>query len=965
MPDDLPYLLASILTLRYYAESGFRGCVRALFTLGLLFALSALAVGPGLRAAPLRVGVEPLADQLSHLDADGRPEGFAVDIARAVARDQGLEIEFITKPWTELLDDFRAHRLDVLAAVGATPERDPFLAYTAPHVDLRSSVFVRTGFRVPATVDQLSGATFGTTSKSLGHEYITRRGWTKTRFYPKLHDALEALNQGECDAVLAVGIIARQHIRLAKLTHVVEAPLELLDLHFELRMGVHPENRALLYQLNNGLAHVRANGDYEPIYEKWVGALEPRGLRLRDVQPYLLALGALALAVVAAFLWQRRLLQQLARQTAELGRGQQQLTLVLEGSDDGFWDWDLASGRVERSPRWASMLGYTLAEIDRSPELALRLIHPDDLPAYEVFRSRLDGGSTDRFQVEYRMRAKSGEWRWILDRGKVVTRAPDGRPLRMAGTHTDITERKRTEAALAESQTMLNRSAHLLEQTQAVAHVGGWEVDLRTDRLYWTNETHRIHETSPADFQPTVENAVHFYTAESRPLISNAVEQAILHGTPYELELDLVTARHRRLRVHTTGRVERADGRVVKIYGSLRDITGERLAEEDREKLRLKMLEAQKLESLGVLAGGIAHDFNNLLTVILANATFARSGSRGEDEGRLAHIESAARRAADLCRQMLAYAGRGSFIIERVDPGHLVQDTARLLQVSISKKARLILSLAPDLPPVEADASQLRQVVMNLVINASEALGDSSGEIRLSTRLGRPEPAPGGVIHSFDLPSGACVCLEVADTGQGMSPATLARVFDPFFTTKFAGRGLGLAAVLGIVRAHHGALSVESTPGRGSTFRLFLPASADITRFPSTSGGPALPLPRPGDTILIAEDEPVVLATADALLRHHGYETVLASDGHEAVHQFRATPLRFSVVLLDLTMPGLDGAEVLRVMRALNPAVRVLVMSGYSEQDIFSRLRGQGEVPVMRKPFTQETLLARVAEVAG
>ena len=577
-----------------------------------------------------------------------------------------------------------------------------------------------------------------------------------------------------------------------------------------------------------------------------------------------------------------------------------------------------------------------------------------------MWRPRLESGETDRYDTEYRMKAKSGEWRWIHDRGKVVARAPDGRPLRMAGTHTDITERKRTEGALLENQELLKRAAHLLEQTQAVAHIGGWEVDLRTDELYWSSETYRLHETSPEEYQPTVETAISFYAGESRALITHAVDHAIRHGTPFDLELDIITAKHRRIRVHSTGRAESEAGRVVKIYGSFRDITAEKHADEERKKLNLKMLEAQKLESLGVLAGGIAHDFNNLLTVILANATFVRQDT-GAGDARLAHIETAARRAADLCRQMLAYAGRGSFLVERTDLSQLLRDTAQLLQVSISKKARLSVTLAPDLPAIEADASQLRQVVMNLVINASEALGEATGDIRLTTRMARPEPPPGGIIHSFDLPAGESVCLEIADTGHGMSPATLARIFDPFFTTKFAGRGLGLAAVLGIVRAHHGALTVESTPGQGTTFRLFLPAAAHFPK-PAAAPTPRLPPRAAGGTILLVDDEPVVLATADALLRHHGYKTVLASDGHEAVHQFRASPRGFAAVLLDLTMPGLDGGEVLRVIRALNPDVRVLIMSGFSEHDILARVRGQGPVPVLRKPFTLETLLAKLAE---
>ena len=956
--------MTPIFILRYLSSSHCLPDVSSRRFVALATVCLSLGAVVAVRGAPLRVGIEPNTQPVSLIEEPGKPAGFATEIVKAVAAEQSLEVEFVTKRWSELLADFRAGRLDVLAACGKNPEREAFMLFSAPHIDLQTGVFANTTQRVPATLAEVGARVIGTTKDSLAHAYADRQGWTRLRFYDTLPEVLTALDRGECDVVMASQVITSFYVQSGGYRHVVLTNLVVPGLDYELHMAVHPGDTALLYQLNRGLARIRANGTYDKIYERWIGPLEPRRLRLKDVEPYLLGFAALAIAIVGAFAWQRRLLVRLARQAEELRRNEERLSLVLEGSEDGFWDWNMELGYIERSERWAAMLGYTLAEIPTNFEGGKTLIHPDDLAAYDTWLPRLSAGETDRYDTEYRMKAKSGEWRWVHDRGKVVARAPDGRPLRMAGTHTDITDRKRTEQALADHREQLARSANLLEQTQAIAHIGGWEVDLRTDRLFWSSETYRLHDTTPEDYHPSIETAVNFYTSESRAVISAAVENAIRHGTPYDLELDLVTAKHRLIRVRTTGRAEREDGRVVKIFGSIRDITADRNAEEDRKKLHLKMLEAQKLESLGVLAGGIAHDFNNLLTVILANATFVRDAATGAHDERLAHIETAARRAADLCRQMLAYAGRGSFIVEQVALGQLVQDTVRLLQVSISKKAVLNVVLAPDLPAVDGDASQLRQVVMNLVINASEALGESSGEIRLTTRRGQPVPVPGGLIHAFDLPPGDCVCLEIADTGSGMSPATLARVFDPFFTTRFTGRGLGLAAVLGIVRSHHGALSVESMAGHGTAFRLFLPPAAHAPKLPAP-GAAAPPAPAGGATILLVDDEPIVLATADALLRHFGYKTVLAVDGHEAVHQFRANPFGFAAVLLDLTMPGLDGGEVLRVIRALNPAVRVLIMSGYSEQDILTRVRGQGPVLVLRKPFTQETLLAKVAEVVA
>jgi PAS domain S-box-containing protein len=691
-------------------------------------------------------------------------------------------------------------------------------------------------------------------------------------------------------------------------------------------------------------------------------AAESAPLRPGDLAPVLVPAGIVLLGVAIALIWQRGLLKKMRAQAERLRLSEERLRHVLEGSRDGFWDWDIRTNQIERSERWASMLGYALSEIAPTLEAAAALVHPDDLPGHSLWKNRLLSGEASRYDLEYRMKTKTGEWRWILDRGQVVARDAAGQALRIAGTHTDITERKHTEAALVESQALLKRSAQLLDQAQTAAHIGGWETDLRTSQVYWTAETYRIHEISPAEFTPTRDSIYQYYTPDSRKILLSAVEKAIHDGTPYALELELTTAKGRRIMVHTTGVPERENARVVKLYGSFRDITAERASEQEREKLRLKMLEAQKLESLGVMAGGIAHDFNNLLTAILANASFVRGMGSVHDE-RMVQIETAAKRAADLCRQMLSFAGKGSFIIEPVDLGALVNDTLSLIRTSISKKARLELDLAHDLPLIEGDVSQLRQLLINLVINASESLGANPGEIRLSAGVRPPELRTTGASHSFDLPAGDCVCLSITDTGQGMNAATLARIFDPFFTTKFAGRGLGLAAVLGIVRAHKGALTVDSTPGAGSTFRLYLPIALTPRETASGRSNPPIPPRVATGTVLIADDEPVVREAADLMMRHHGYKTVLAADGHEAVRSFQANPNGFYAVLLDLTMPGLDGAEVLRVIRAQNPRVPVLMMSGFSEKDVFDRLRGFNDVGILRKPFTHAVLLRRIADV--
>ena len=361
------------------------------------------------------------------------------------------------------------------------------------------------------------------------------------------------------------------------------------------------------------------------------------------------------------------------------------------------------------------------------------------------------------------------------------------------------------------------------------------------------------------------------------------------------------------------------------------------------------------MESLGVLAGGIAHDFNNILMAVQGHAELALDGipPTSPARGNLTEITTAARRAADLCRQMLAYAGKASFALERVGLGDLVEEMADLLKTSISKKAILTLNLEKGLPAIQADPSQIRQIVMNLIINASEAIGDRSGVITVSVGTTRcDEEYLRKTELCDDLPPGLYVHLEVTDTGGGMDAETQARIFEPFFTTKFTGRGLGLAAVLGIIRAYKGALKVHSEPGKGTTFKVLFPALADgkeATRSPD-----AIPLAewRGKGTILFVDDEESLIALGARMLEYLGFTVLTAVDGQQAVNLYRERGKEIDLVLMDLTMPQMDGAEAFDEMRRMNPEVRVVLASGYTEDDVSSRFEGKKPAGVFQKPYT-------------
>lgn len=390
--------------------------------------------------------------------------------------------------------------------------------------------------------------------------------------------------------------------------------------------------------------------------------------------------------------------------------------------------------------------------------------------------------------------------------------------------------------------------------------------------------------------------------------------------------------------------------RVAKVTAALQR---ERRAEEERRLLETQMLQTQKVESLGVLAGGIAHDFNNLLTSVIGYSELARAQLPDNSEAG-AFIDEAvqgARRAAELTQQMLAYSGKGVFIVEPIQLSRLVSDITRLLQVSISKKCVLRFDLMEDLPACMVDATQLRQVIMNLIINASDAIGDRSGVISITTGVAwcDKEYLAENFVND-QLPDGLYVHLEVADTGRGMSAETRARIFDPFFTTKFTGRGLGLAAVLGIVRGHKGAIRVYSEPGSGTTFKMLLPAE------PQAEVGRSTPDPEPAHwrangLALVVDDEESIRALARHMLVQMGFKVETASDGREAVDMFREMAASNPLVLLDLTMPHLDGAAAFKQLRQIRPDVRVILMSGYGEQTIDTQFAGKGLAGFLQKPF--------------
>ena len=410
------------------------------------------------------------------------------------------------------------------------------------------------------------------------------------------------------------------------------------------------------------------------------------------------------------------------------------------------------------------------------------------------------------------------------------------------------------------------------------------------------------------------------------------------------------------------GRVVQRDrsARATRIAGTYEHITAQKEAEQALEVMKSRVAQAEKLQTLGVLAGGVAHDFNNLLMAIYGNLELVELDipREGEAAESLSCAKTAALDAASLCDQLLAYAGKGKFSIQKFNLSELVREMAHLLQVTIGRNNSLTLELEDEAPLVEGDISQLRQVVMNLITNASESMeACSGGTITLRTYL-----APESEFASPDpeLLTGDFICLEVVDQGCGMNEETLRRIFDPFFTTKFTGRGLGLASALGIARAHHGELRVESAPGEGTVFRLYLPTTETLEMI--EENGIELRRPISPIKILVVDDEASVRRISQSILSKVGHEVLLAKDGLDALEQLGAHPSEVALVLLDLTMPRKDGYQTLLEIRQKWPTLPVVLSSGYSADEVMQKAQAKVQ-GFLKKPFTKEQLLQEVGRV--
>ncbi len=636
-----------------------------------------------------------------------------------------------------------------------------------------------------------------------------------------------------------------------------------------------------------------------------------------------------------------------------LRESERRFRLLAENALDVVWSMGFDGRFTYVSPAVETLQGYSPAEVLKLPlqevlgREALKLVG-DEMASIlgDLDAGRDPSGRSGLFEIEQPCKDGSTVWTEI---SVGAMRDEGGKAIGIQGVTRNITKRKRAEQLLRES-------ARLLRIAGRMARLGGWSADLSNMQMVWSDVAAAIHEM-PEGWSPSVEEGLGFYAPEWRARMATVFGACALDGTPYDEEMEIVTARGRRVWVRTIGEAIRDEsGSIRKVQGAFQDITDRKLAEEERKRLQSQLLQSQKIESIGRLAGGVAHDFNNLLSVVLSYARFAMETVPEGDPLRadLDEIARAGERAAALTRQLLAFSRKQVLEPEVLSLNEVIAGIESMLRPLLGEDIDMELRLCEGRDGIMADPGQIDLVIMNLAVNARDAM-PRGGKLIIETAHVELDGHVGGEPGRF-------VVLSVTDTGTGMDAATEEHIFEPFFTTKEKGKGtgLGLSTVYGIVKQSGGNISVDSEPGRGTTFKVYLPWVDAAAA--ATERRPALVMGTGSETVLVVEDEDGVRKIAERILRGAGYRVQTASNGEEALRLCEKHDGEIDLLLTDVVMPRMSGRELAERLARTSPKLKVLFMSGYADDAIaHGTVLGPG-MRLIGKPFAAAELTRRVRE---
>jgi PAS domain S-box-containing protein len=853
--------------------------------------------------------------------SEGKAQGLYVEVLEQVATEEGWRLSFVAGTWDQCLARLESGAIDLLPSIAYSRQRAEKFDFTSEFLFLDwGLVYTRNGSPIQ-TIFDLEGMTVSALKGSIYtqgfHDLLDQFG---------IH--AEILELGEYTEVFAAIEDGRSQAGINSQSYgmriVGQYDLERTQIYFspvKLRFAVKAgHNAALLDRLDQHLKALKQdrNSLYYQRLEFWMGQYGARASLPDWIYYAALLLGGSALILTGFVVLLKKTVKY---KTEQLRQSEQRFRSAVIDAPFPIMIHSEDGEVITINKVWTSLTGYRHEEIPTIDAWTAKAYGIEQGSQVKQHISALYALDGPKNEGEYTICTRDGRQIVWAFSSSSLGQFSDGRELVMSMA-MDMTEHQANAARIEALAKFPDENPYPVLRAS------------RTGELLYANRASfpLLHKKLLDVGQPL--------TAELAELLTAAVADE-------EVQCGEISSGERWFSFSV---VPVQDQDYANFYGT--EITRQRKLQEERRRLEEQMLHAQKLESLGVLAGGIAHDFNNILMAVMGNADLAlmRLGPESPAVDNLRQIEKAAGKATDLARQMLAYSGKGKFVVESLDLNRLIEEMLHMLEVSISKNVVLRFNYNQHLPAIEADATQIRQVLMNLVINASEAIGERSGVIAISTgAMDCDRDYLRDTWLDEDLPAGLYVYFEIADTGHGMDRETVRRVFDPFFTTKFTGRGLGMAAVLGIARGHKGAIKVYSEPGKGTTFKVLLPASGkpvalfDVEQLDSSWQG--------SGKVLLVDDEETVRAVGKSMLEELGFEVVSAADGREALAQFRKHSEQIQLVLMDLTMPHLDGEQTFRELRRIVPDVKVIMTSGYNEQEVTQKFVGKGLSGFLQKPF--------------
>ena len=892
---------------------------------------------------------------LIYQDSDSAPHGFFIDILNYIANNENWTLQYSFGTWQEVVDRLDRGEIDLLACVGYNDERAKRYDFTSESLLTDwGTVFrhSRTSINTIMEMDGLTVAGLKGSIYTLGFQQLASQFNVNVKLLEK--ETLQELfsTSEHLDAIVTGNIAGSSYAddKKYKRTPINYSPIKL---GFATLKG---HNSEILTVLNQKIKELKA--DNNSFFYRKHDEMLSAGNRKILPPPVLWGIFTLVGALLISLTFVITLTRMVRRKTAnlenysrEISLSEERFRLAMDASRDGLWDWNILSGDLYFSPGYFRMLGFEPFELTSELSTWLDRVHPDDYDNALSANTECVDGLTESFAVEFRMLAKDGNWRWILSRGAAVSRQRDGQASRIIGTNTDITNLVATRNALKQSEERLKLAA-------SAAHLGVWDWDLQKSLLEWDARVYEIYGMPPSaakSMKQVWENSIH---EDDRDEVISKLNSALRTGSFFEIEYRIVRKDGTIRTIKSFATILRENGIAVRMTGVDLDVTERRILEQ-------QIRHTQKMDAIGRLAGGIAHDFNNKLTVILGYAELMKMlecATTGKCELHLDEIIKAANHSQEITRKLLTFSRDDASESCRVDVNHMLKEMERTLGRLIGEQIDISFNLSEEIWSILINPTEYDQIIMNLVVNARDAMPHGG---KLSITTGNVTVSENVSASLVNATHGDYVVTSVTDSGCGIAKDIIERIFDPFFTTKDPGKGtgLGLSTVYGIVLRYGGFISVNSEPGKGSTFSIYLPKySARPTVIAAVEEADTV---QGKGNILLVEDEEAVRDMIDLFLESVGFSVIVAKTPEDAIEICRSTK-NIDCVLSDVIMPGLNGRQLSEEIHTIRPKLPFVFMSGYTSDIITDQgITGEGH-QFIRKPLNfkdlKEKLLAAIQQ---